>query len=71
MFELATLYLLSIWPEHQKTRRKRKFNEAVLSTLIRHCQIFENVNLILSIGSDNEKELKVTLKFTLAKVSSN
>ena len=50
---------------------KNLFNWAVLSTLLRHCHILEEVNFILSLDCNNEKKLKVTLKFTLAKVTFN
>ena len=68
--------------KHKNTEKKLKFVVAttfkklffiwaVLSTLLRHCHILEKVNFILSLGCNNDNQLKVTLKFTLDKVSFN
>ena len=40
-----------------------------LSTLLWHSYIFNKINFILCVSCNNEKKLKVTLKFTLAKVT--
>ena len=51
--------------------KKNLFNWAVLSTLFLSCHICVKVNFILPVDCKNEKKLKVTLKFTLAKVTFN
>ena len=43
----------------------------MLPALLRHCHIFKNVNFILTLGCNNKNKLKITLKFTLAKVTFN
>ena len=66
------ILLFAIWQLQTTTslplRLKNLFNWAVLSTLLRHCHIFEKV---LSVNRNNENNLKATLKLPLAKVIFN
>ena len=50
--------------------KKILFNWAALSTMLRHCIIFEK-KFILSVSYNNEDKSKVTLQFPLAKGSFN
>ena len=81
---LAILYIIFDMAIHVLTKRtyttKRMnsvvasaLNWAVLSILLRLHTFLKKkkVDFILSLGCNNEKKLKVTLKFTLTKLASN
>ena len=45
------------------------YRKSAIVTMSQHCNILGNVNFILLLVCHNDKKLKVTLKFTLPKVS--
>ena len=70
LFELAILYIIFNMAT-SNIKRSPSLPTCLIGQYCRFCYILEKVNFISSADCNNENKLKVTLKFTLTKVTFN